>query len=74
MGIIVYIGERWNVKTLCGQSEAKAIIQWVLYDQGRRVEYRRWLDTAVVPPVKYADTFYYLIMERGEILEFGLWG
>jgi len=73
MGNIVYQGERWNVKTPGGLSEAKAVFLWEFCDQGRRVEDRKWLDTAVVPAVKDAD------MPgghsgQGEILEFGLWG
>lgn len=73
MGNIVYQGERWNVKTPGGLSEAKAMFLWVFDDQGRRVEDRKWLDTAVVPAVKDADMSIGN-SGQGEILEFGLWG
>lgn len=73
MGNIVYKGERWNAKTPCGLSEAKAMFLWVFVDQGRRLEDRKWLDTAVVPAVKDADMFIGN-SGQGEILEFGLWG
>jgi len=42
-------------KTLSGLTEAKAMYLNESGDQGRRLEDRKWLDTAVVPAVNDAD-------------------
>ncbi len=52
----VWLGERWNVITLTGWTEAKAVYLNVLLEQGRKLEDRRWLDTIVVLAVNYVES------------------
>lgn len=42
--------------TCLGVTEAKALVKIESDDQGRRLEYRRRLETVVVPAVNYAYT------------------
>jgi len=60
-------------KTPSGLTGAKAMFLYDSVDQGRRLEYRKWLDTAVVPAVNDADIVWRML-RKGEILVFGLWG
>lgn len=54
-GDVVCTSERWNARTLCGLTEAKATFKYEFEEQGRRPKERRRLETAVVSAVNYAD-------------------
>lgn len=60
--------------TLSGRIEAKAVDLCVSFEQGGKLEDRRWLDTIVVPAVNYAnDIVFYLKDGVIEIRVFWLW-
>lgn len=59
--------------TIGGPTEAKAFAMDVSDDQGRKPEYRRRLETVVVPAVNDADPQGCQSL-CGEIRVYGLWG
>jgi hypothetical protein len=59
--------------TFRGATEAKAVVQYGSDDQAREREYRRRLETVVVPAVNDADRGAWTVCPAGNRV-YGLWG